>query len=215
MDLIADVLRVSLTGSAVGGEKWSVNPVWAISGGAAITFTEANAIVTAVNGVTVPAAVRLSMSSTNSLTGCRVEARKATGELETLAEGLRTTPVTGTGAAPHPAQIAWTVSLRTNSPGGSGRGRLYWPATGQAIGVATLRPTVSDATTFLTGFALYLNQLEAAIDGVIDETVDLCVWSRVNASRALVTKVLVGDVLDTQRRRRDLLPEAYQELAYP
>lgn len=212
---MADILKISILGTGVGGEKWSVNPCWAISGGAAITFTEANAIVNAINAVAVPSTLLAAMSATNAVVGVRVEARAATGALETIAEGLRTTPAGGSGSAPHPAQIAWTVSLRTNSPGGSGRGRLYWPATGLTILVGSLRPAAGTVTSFMTAFRDYLSALETAIDAVIDETVDLCVWSRVNASRALVTKVLVGDVLDTQRRRRDELPEAYQEISYP
>lgn len=212
---MADILKLSILGSGVGGEKWSINPVWAISGGAAITFTEANAIVTAVNAVTIPTTLRAAMSPTSSVVGVRVEARKATGELETLAEGLRNTAVAGSGTAPHPSQTAWVVSLRTNSPGGSGRGRLYWPATGLTIQVGSLRPQASDVTAFLNAMRDYLALLEAAVDAPIDETVDLCVWSRVNASRALVTRLMVGDVLDTQRRRRDMIPEAYSETAYP
>lgn len=92
---------------------------------------------------------------------------------------------------------------------------MYWPATGQALTGATLRPSVADALSFATGMRDYLVLLEAALDGVIDGTVDLCVWSRTNASCAKVTRILAGDVLDTQRRRRDTLPESYSEMPYP
>lgn len=212
---MSDLIRLSILGSALGGEVWSVNPVFEITTGSEITFFEAQAIVTAVNLVTIPAALRLAMSSTNSVIGCRVEARSQGGTLEALAEGLRPTAVTGTGASPHPPQIAWVVSLRTTEPGASGRGRLYWPANGMTLSPGSLRPSVTDTTSFISAFRDYLALLEAAVDGAIDETVDLAVWSRTRAALYHVNKVMAGDVLDTQRRRRDQLAEAYIELSYP
>jgi len=43
----------------------------------------------------------------------------------------------------------------------------------------------------------------------------LAVWSRTLATTLGVTRIQMGDVLDTQRRRRDSQVENYQELAFP
>lgn len=212
---MADLIRLSLFGTLPGGEEWSVNPVYKITSGAVITATEATAAVDAVNGTNALTEVTAVMSTTTFITGCRIEARKATGELETMAEGLRSSPQQGGGGGRLPYQSAMVASLRSLAVGGRGRGRLYWPATGLTLDSATLRinPTVRNA--FCLGMKTYLKNLGDAIDGVIDETVALGVWSRTGATVGLVTKILAGDVVDTQRRRRDAIPESYAEQLYP
>jgi hypothetical protein len=46
-------------------------------------------------------------------------------------------------------------------------------------------------------------------------SVGLSVWSRTGATSHVISKLLVGDVLDTQRRRRDAYQETYQTQAFP
>jgi hypothetical protein len=43
---------------------------------------------------------------------------------------------------------------------------------------------------------------------------DLAVWSRVGSQLNEVNALQVGDVLDTQRRRRDTLVETYQQTLF-
>lgn len=212
---MADIIRVSITGSMPGGERWSINPVFALTSGAVITFTEAQQAVTAVNAITIPAGLLSITGSAVSVTGCRVEARTFGGVLEAQAEGLRT-PVPGTGSSVVlPFQSSLVFSLRSVLPGARGRGRLYWPATGLALNGTTMRPNVGVTGTIATAAKTYLAAIESAVDGVIDETVGLAVWSRTSGSAALVSRILVGDIIDTQRRRRDSLPESYAEVSYP
>jgi hypothetical protein len=210
----SDIIRVSIFGSLPGGDVWSVNPVFEITTGQEITYSEAVGAVNAINAVVVPTNLRAIMSASTTVTGCRVEARTYAGVLQAQAEGLRGSPVPGTGSSPLPFQSALVLSLRTAVAGGTGRGRLYWPATGLTLSATTLRPATALVTSFLADFKTYLTAVQAAIDGVVDETVALAVWSRVNASSAVVNRIMAGDVLDVQRRRRDAIPEAYQELSY-
>jgi len=98
--------------------------------------------------------------------------------------------------------------------GASGRGRLYIPATGFAVSPSNLRPLPANVTTALTGTKQYLTALSAAVTANVTDTI-LAVWSRKLATTLGVTRIQMGDVLDTQRRRRDSLIENYQEQAWP
>jgi hypothetical protein len=144
-----------------------------------------------------------------------VEARTYDGSLETLAEATRGAAIAGTGGSSHPSQTSVVLSLRSNVPGASGRGRLYWPATGMGIDAATLRPLASGLTNFLTDARTYLVALNGAVRATFPGSVGLSVWSRTGATSHVISKLLVGDVLDTQRRRRDAYQETYQTQAFP
>jgi hypothetical protein len=89
------------------------------------------------------------------------------------------------------------------------------PATGTQLVAATNRVTSSQLDGFLTSMKTYLAAVQTAIDTNVDETVGLAIWSRTALSSALVTQLRVGDVVDTQRRRRDAVPETYREVVYP
>lgn len=212
---MADLIKVALQGTMPGGEVFSVNPVFKLTTGAVITYAEATAAVAAINALTIPSAILNMITTGCAWTGARLEARSVTGTLEVLAEGTRTTPATGTGPSEKPFQTSMVLSLRTPTPGGRGRGRLYWPATGVGISATTLRVAGANVSTYLAAIKTYLAAVEGAIDGVIDETVALAVWSRTSAQLPLVNSVSMGDILDTQRRRRDAVPEGYTSLAWP
>jgi hypothetical protein len=213
---MADLLRVSLVGAMPNGEEWSVNPVFRIGGdfGAPVSPTQAQTIATAIAAVAIPTSLTVANATSVSFNGARVEARMLNGTLESLAEAIKPTPTFGTGGNAHPFQTAIVSSLRTGTPGASGRGRLYWPATAIAIQTSTLRPATATITSTLSGVKTLLSGVQAAIDVTLDG-VSLCVWSRSLNSTANVTSVQMGDVLDTQRRRRDVLVEGYSSLAYP
>jgi hypothetical protein len=212
----AQLLRVSIVGSQPGGEEWSVNPVFSIGGdfGAPVSPAQAAAIAAAITAVSIPTDLRAVMSPGTGFDGCRVEARTMAGVLVTQAENTRTTPILGTGTSTHPFQVAIVSSLRTAYPGASGRGRLYWPATGIPIANTVMRPSSSVVLTTLTAVKAYLAGIQAAIDVTLDG-VSLVVWSRKLVDANGVTSIQMGDVLDVQRRRRDTLVESVQGLAYP
>lgn len=214
--MVAQVMRVSILGSMPSGEEWSVNPVYGIGGdfGTTVSAAQCNTIATAIAAITVPTGVSSAYGGAVAVTGCRVEARSLTGELESQGEAYKAVPTFGAGSAPHPFQAAIVSSLRTAHAGASGRGRLYWPALGMTLGTSTARPTTATVTSFLSGVKTYLSGIEGAIEVTLTG-VTLVVWSRKLPDIFPVTAIQVGDVLDVQRRRRDSLIEAIQSTPYP
>lgn len=198
-----------------GGEVWSVNPCFTMGDfNVDITGAEATTIAAAIDAVAIPSGIRELMSSTTLFTGTRVEARSATGVLEALGEHVRTTPNNGLGTDEHPYQTSVVCSLKTATPGGRGRGRLYFPATGAAIVPTSLRLDPALLPVALTGVKTYMAGIAAAI-AVTAGNGTLTVWSRTGSAFHNVTGLRMGNVFDTQRRRRDTLIESYDELAYP
>jgi hypothetical protein len=213
---MANLLRISILGSLPAGEVWSVNPVFQVDDASTSTdFTKVQAVATAVAAIVMPAGLRAVMSTTTSWTGVRVEGRKWDGTLEAQAEAIKGTPTPGTGNAPHPFQTSMVSSLRTSTAGPSGRGRLYWPATGVQIDINTLRPSTATVGGFVTGVRDFLVSINGAVRVTYPGAVGLNVWSRKQLTGHLVTKILGGDVLDTQRRRRDTTVEGYTTLGFP
>ena len=146
-------LRVSVVGDMPGGEVWSVNPVYLCGPELPPTYESLITIATAINSITVPAGLLATMNSNCHVTGVRLESRNGDGSLYAVYEAPRSVPQTGTGTSVHPYQTSLVLSLRTNRAGGSGRGRLYWPATGVALTPSTMRVTNSALTSFRTDFA--------------------------------------------------------------
>lgn len=213
---MAQILRVSIQGSMPGGEKWSINPCWEINGSAGdpVSPATATAIATAIGAVTVPPSVTTMWSPVTNLTGYRVEARALNGDLESQAEFIRPTALGGTGTAPHPYQTSCVISLRTPLPGARFRGRLYMPATGCVIVATTLRLDPAVQSSLLTGMKTYLSAIETAIQASLPNA-NLTVWSRTYEGFANVNSLRIGNVLDTQRRRRDALAELEVGTSYP
>ena len=210
---MAEVLRVSIQGNMPGGEKWSVNPCFHLITEPTPDFTELNTIAGAINALLPGAALMGLMSTGTNISGCRVEARESNGDLVALAERPRGAVDAGTSGIGLPYQTSMVFSLRTNHVGASGRGRLYWPATGAAISAATLRPSSLVVSNALTAMETFLSGVQGAVEATLGDA-PLSVWSRTTLGTFGVTKILAGDVLDVQRRRRDKLAEAYQEVAY-
>lgn len=211
---MADLIKVSILGSMPGSEVWSVNPVFALTTGSVVSTPECAAIAAAVNAVTVPTGLRNVMTANTQVIGARAEARTVGGTLEAIAEANRVTPVFGSGGSALPYQSALVATLQTLTAGGRGRGRLYWPATGASLDLTTLRLDSSLHSGFLSAMVTYLTAVEAAVDGAIDETVSLAVWSRTANALPQVTSIRVGNIIDTQRRRRDALSETYLSSAF-
>jgi hypothetical protein len=215
-DVMADLIKISIQGAMPGGEVWSINPVWRINASPqTITAAEAQSIVNLVNSLTIPTGVLTMFSSATTVTGCRVEARTNAGVLEALAEGTRAVAVNGTGSTSHPYQTSAVVSLRSPLAGGSGRGRLYFPATGVSLAGSSLRPAAASITSHLSGVKTYLSNIQTIAVVPTQPDCILAVWSRKLATTLGVTRLQMGDVLDVQRRRRDAAIENYQELAFP
>lgn len=211
---MTDVLRVSIQGSMPGGEVWSVNPCFATNGsGAVVPNSELQAIATGMAAVPVPTALRLLNVAGVTVDSIRVEARTIAGVLEQQVDAPITAPNFGQGSAKLPYQSSVVLSLRTLVPGGRGRGRLYWPATAPTLDESTLRITLPAIGDIATAAETYLSGMVTAAQVELPAA-SLIVWSRVASLTSPVVNILVGDIVDTQRRRRDAVAEAYASVPF-
>lgn len=117
----------------------------------------------------------------------------------------------GTGTVSNPAQTSVVASLRTGISGRSFRGRTYWPALGYGL-TGSLKFTASVPGLVASG-------IKALWSSVADEAglgdFGLVVYSATRDVLTPVSSIAVGDVPDTQRRRRDNLVEQYATVTYP
>lgn len=117
---------------------------------------------------------------------------------------------TGLGSGIKPPQCSIVVSLTTGFRRGYAHiGRFYLPPTGQAVG-ADFRLSVSDVQQVANASAQLIRDLEDIMGAQV------AVFSDVGmGTTRQVLGVRVGRVVDTQRRRRRSLDEAYVEAAVP
>ena len=210
-------VRVSIQGSSPGGEVWSINPVFDPTGefGSTVNQDALDAAGNAIAALTPGTQVMGMLSTSLFLTGCKVEVRDdSTDGLIGITQQIRTTPLAGTGTPLRGSSSAVVISLRTNTPGGSGRGRLYWPAVGQPVD-ATLRIASGAMSPLVTQMATYLHAMEDALATAFPTIgFDLAVRSRRTHTTPHVNKIQAGNIIDSQRRRRDALVEDYTSAAF-
>lgn len=122
-------------------------------------------------------------------------------------EQFRAVPFVGTDTSGGYPQIALVTSLRTARPRGLGsNGRNYWPSAA-SINFGTGAIGATEATAIATAATVLVDAINDQGIGVV------CVASAVgNGLLQPVTGVRVGRVMDTQRRRRNQLPELYGEV---
>lgn len=212
-------VRVSILGRMLSDEVWSINPVFDPTGEieGSLSQTALDAATLAIANLSVPTQLRAQLSTLASRTGARVEVRHdADDTLIGISTQTSTTASPGTGGITAPSQTAIVVSLRTDVPGASGRGRLYWPALAAQYDTTTGRLNSTNLGTFLTDFKTYMTGIQSALATAFPPIgFSLAVRSRKNHTTPHVTRLQVGNVADTQRRRRDALAENYQLLAFP
>lgn len=150
----------------------------------------------------------------------RVEQRTDANVLVAAAEAAWTQLGSSGAGASKPPQTAIVFSLRTGIPGARRRGRIYWPALAATINPDSLRLTSTATTAYATQMAAYLDGIETALKEAISPSPSLndfalAVYSPTDRVCTDVKTIMVGDVLDVQRRRRDKIPEAYASHSYP
>lgn len=206
-------LKVTAQGNLVAGEVWSCSFALGYSGEAINNDTTLGTV--ALAGIEVwrsvfgiPALTAFGESLTSVVVRSYNDAGLLIAQTERAPAGGS---LQGNGTIKMPPQAAVVISLQTIIPGAKGRGRMYLPLlaitldTGGRIPSTTVTDIVEDfggaLNTMLTGIAA----------GGLVPGVFLGVASGLGPGAVYpVSKVRVGNVVDTQRRRRDALPESYQ-----
>jgi hypothetical protein len=193
--------RLVLRGTITGGQSWSVgfhfqNDAVADSAALNAWLTSINAAVTtALNPI-----IDLWATDTDcfGLTAYYVDT--ATDKVISGAEQNLTTPVTGSSSVRHPGQSCIVASLRTPFLGAQFRGRLYWPLTGLGL-LGGLIVDITDCTTLAEATANLLNIIN---DSTLAGTSPSATTRGNSATDPTgISSVVVDQVPDTQRRRRD------------
>jgi hypothetical protein len=197
---------------------WSINPVFDPTAefGTTVNQAQLDAATLAIANRTISTNLAALMSTTFSRTGARVEVRDdVTDALLGISVQGSSTPQAGTGTIKLPLQAAVVISIRTDTPGGRGRGRLYWPALGATL-ATTGRLSAPTTAQILSEFRAYLNGIDTDLTTAFPLiSFDLAVRSKAAKATPHAVRLQVGDVIDTQRRRRDALAESYGQIAYP
>jgi hypothetical protein len=124
---------------------------------------------------------------------------ESTGLQTQLAEDAVTHAGTATGNA-LPADVAITVSLRTELANRSGRGRFYLPQPAASTSTADGRIASGTVSNLVSALSNAWATYTAWGNPVI--------YSRKSRSTQNITSFNVGDLYDTQRRRENKLPES-------
>lgn len=193
-------------------EVWSTQIIYASPGDlAAVTdFDDLVAWATAIKaGFAVTgefAGLKTLLSSSGALT--TVRAQYLTGAPATVQQqgDSPATPVTGNATLSMPPQCSRVISLLTGRPGRSFRGRNYWPSLSGSIS-ATLKVNSPSGQGLADEWVELYDLITASIPGAV--ALEPGVYSPTLDVVTSVTSVSVGDVIDTQRRRRDALVEIY------
>lgn len=218
-------LRVIALGSLGNSEVWSCGLSYRYFElfGSSMTQTMLESLVQRlianITTSTIGARFRTAMSGSASVVGWRVEQHEENESISAVAQNNYGTAIVGTGTATKTPQDSVVISLRTDTPGATGRGRIYWPALGATLSASYKLTTpapvdlIADAKALFKLIGDQINAELAANSYAV--TVELAVRSPTNHVSRKVTRLQIGDVLDTQRRRRDKIAEAYASTTYP
>lgn len=221
------MLIVRVLGKSPDGEVWSVNPrfgfhnagVFAQTTPGAVALEQWAAAIGALNsGQVLPSGLRGLLSSSLSIEGIRCEVQTLTGQMTQAAEFSLASPAVGTGTLQRPLSVAACFTLnRGASFGRSGRGRLFFPACAGPTLNGTARVPETVRNSLSAELVTWLKAVRDAFPDPAGPPKDILrplVWSRTKGTTRWVQNVAMGDVLDSQRRRRDALRESYSIAAY-
>jgi hypothetical protein len=109
-----------------------------------------------------------------------------------------------------PQEVCMVLSLRTDTPGKSGRGRMYLPA----IKSSQLTPDGLYQSVVIDEILTAWHDAWVTMTGS-DQSTTPVVVSRLHHNAHAVTSMNIGNVPDVQRRRRNRLTESRTTTAFP
>jgi len=129
---------------------------------------------------------------------------QSTGKQITRADGAVTDAGADTGES-LPPQVALAVTLRTALATRAGRGRIYLPPFAVSQVVNSRMNATHKGTT--------LTAVKGMFDTLISDGHTPVLYGRTAHTVTPITTLALGDVFDTQRRRRDAYAETYTSTA--
>lgn len=209
---IAGRNKLLLTGTIAGGEQWSVGFTYgaATIGEMIVTQEDLNAWAQAASSLINDSALSIwrNALSTAGAFGYAIAQFYDADNVLTLQSVPQAIGVTGLGTPSKPPQTAIVVSLLTGRPGASYRGRVYIPAMGGGMDNTLKVDTPTDTQDLADQTAEFLSDMANEAAG-LGANIAPGVYSPTKDVVTPVTGVRVGDVFDTQRRRRNQLTEFY------
>jgi hypothetical protein len=210
------VTRVTLSGTMFGGvEEWSTGFFLGQEGSDATVPTQAAADQIRDAWTTFFTAVNSYVSSAYRFTQVKMANIDATGH--TVSDSVKysypAAAVLGnTGSNTHPPQCALVVTLLSDRPRGkASKGRMYLPGFAGPI-MANGKADTPQVASIATNLKTFFDSFAADAD-VPDQLILAAKWSGplgvIPAQNDYVETIRVGDVVDTQRRRRNGLAEVY------
>lgn len=212
----ADYYRVAIQGNLPGGEVWSVNPAFIAnfsdpgSDAQMTTWAKAIAAAFADSPSLLPQQLAQLLSGVANISNVRVSHYDG-AKVQFYADAPLSTPKAGTGTLSAPTTSAMVISLQTGAVGRSGRGRVFWPALNPPLDSSTGRFTRGALPQTLLDFQTMIVGIENAAPAGVNPV--LALYSSVKGSAIAVEQLRIGDVVDSQRRRKDALKESYATLA--
>jgi hypothetical protein len=215
-------LSIAAGGAMPSGEKWSCGVRMVNDGG--LTYAQADLDKIAQSSAdawrTFQSSANLGWATAVTLDGCTVRWINADGKTQLLSQRSPTAAAPTGGAQLLPNQAAIVATLITNKPGRQGMGRIYLPLLAMALNSSfngRLGPTT--CTSIATAVKTLINNInagwDAALPNIAAPKARVGVQSKisVDSTQGQVVAVRVGDVIDTQRRRRDKIAENYTTVA--
>jgi hypothetical protein len=128
-------------------------------------------------------------------------------------QGITSIVLAGTGAGePLPPNVAVVMSKVSDLPTRSGRGRAYAPPP-TVDSMNSGRMASASVTIFANGWKNFMANLSTAAGGAYEPVI--AHPSFIPSAFTPFNQIKVGDVFDTQRRRRSKLKETFTILSFP
>ena len=134
-------------------------------------------------------------------------------QVHNVQQGITTLVLAGTGSGePLPPNVAVVMSKTSDLPTRSGRGRSYAPPP-TVDSMNSGRMASASVTIFANAWKNFMTSLSTAAGGAYEPVI--AHPSFVPGPFTPFNQVRVGDVFDTQRRRRSKLKETFTTLSFP
>jgi hypothetical protein len=199
------VYKIELGGSIAGAGNWSTGHYVALLGGSGMTQADLDADATGIATLhnTLIASFRSSWCTNTTYTFTKVTFYQLGAVTPTLTSEPTVGTQTGSDAGDSmPPQCALVLTPRSNRPGRSGRGRMYFPFTSPSkmdVDGQVQAADVSSLNSSLRGYFVALNASTPTNGGTFVSSVASWTHGFVTA----LTSVTADSKVDTQRRRAD------------